>query len=524
MEKRKKLILIGFFTLILILAASVGVSQAQDDEQNDPDALPTFTITMTMIPWCQSFTYQGYLADGAAPANGSYDFQAKVWSATSGGVQVGGTSTSTSVSVSNGLFNLYVCLSGDVFTGPNRYLEVSAKLHTAVSYTTLPRQRIYPAPYAYGLYPGAVITDTDSTIRFNVYSAVGGGDYSETGIYAEATSADAYKYGIVGIATGANVNYGVYGKSDDYGVYGETTNDYGVYGYGSGTGTNYGVVGETESTAAGTGVYGKASGATGSPIGVKGYTVSTLGYPVVGLQGSSYTTTDIDPAAYWQPAGLFGGRNGVIAFTEAGNGYALFGWSKATSGGSYGVIGETSKADHNYGLYTADNAHALGYVVTGAIMRVVQNSGSEALEAGDVVAFTGIGEMLADTGVPALQVARADLSSGAAVAGVVYSRYDASILLNGPTQQEGKLPEAEFVAEGPIAPGEYLLIVINGPVQVKASALGGEVKVGDLLTVGGTAGTAAKVGEATVDGAVFGKALEPLAAGDKLIYVYVTLR
>jgi hypothetical protein len=203
----------------------------------------------------------------------------------------------------------------------------------------------------------------------------------------------------------------------------------------------------------------------------------------------------------------------------------LLAWSKVTSGASFGVVADTSKADHNYGIYTTDNVHALGYVVTGAITRVVQNSGSEALEAGDVVAFTGIGEMLADTGVPTLQVARADLASGAAVAGVVYSRYDARLLLNGLAQpQEDKAPEPEFVAEGPIAPGEYLLIVISGPAQVKASALDGEFKVGDLLAVGGTAGTAAKVGEATVDGAVFAKALEPLAAGDKLIYVYVTLR
>jgi hypothetical protein len=81
-----------------------------------------------------------------------------------------------------------------------------------------------------------------------------------------------------------------------------------------------------------------------------------------------------------------------------------------------------------------------------------------------------------------------------------------------------------------VAPGDYLLVVVQGPVQVKVSALSGAIEPGDLLSSAGEAGHAAKAAELTVDGVtiappgtVFGKALEALDEGDGLVYVFVTL-
>jgi hypothetical protein len=66
---------------------------------------------------------------------------------------------------------------------------------------------------------------------------------------------------------------------------------------------------------------------------------------------------------------------------------------------------------------------------------------------------------------------------------------------------------------------------------VKASALAGAIQPGDLLSSAGPAGQAAKAAQVSIEGVktavpgtVFGKALEPLAKGDKLIYVFVTLQ
>jgi len=82
-----------------------------------------------------------------------------------------------------------------------------------------------------------------------------------------------------------------------------------------------------------------------------------------------------------------------------------------------------------------------------------------------------------------------------------------------------------------VPPGEYLLMVIQGPAQVKASALAGVIQPGDLLSSAGPAGQAAKAAQVSIDGiqtavpgTVLGKALEPLDTGDKLIYVFVTLQ
>ena len=50
-----------------------------------------------------AFTYQGRLADGGQPANGSYDFQFGLYPAGNGGIALGAV-TQSPIVVSNGLF------------------------------------------------------------------------------------------------------------------------------------------------------------------------------------------------------------------------------------------------------------------------------------------------------------------------------------------------------------------------------------------------------------------------------------
>jgi hypothetical protein len=111
----------------------------------------------------------------------------------------------------------------------------------------------------------------------------------------------------------------------------------------------------------------------------------------------------------------------------------------------------------------------------------------------------------------------------------VYSRYNLEAMTEGPEQ--GIPGDWEVTPAGPVPPGEYLLVVVQGPAQVKASALAGAIHPGDLLSSAGPAGQAAMAAHVSIEGVktavpgtVFGKALEALDQGDKLIYVFVTLQ
>jgi hypothetical protein len=152
-------------------------------------------------------------------------------------------------------------------------------------------------------------------------------------------------------------------------------------------------------------------------------------------------------------------------------------------------------------------------------------------------------------GAPLIQVAKADSANSTAVAGVVHQRLNIDALAESPppgvevtpddTRQIGSVDPAgenepayvEVTSDRPVQPGEYLLLVVQGPAQVKASAMSGIIQPGDLLSSAGQAGHAARAakvtiqgGSAAMPGTVFGKALEPLDIGQKLIYVFVTLQ
>ena len=99
-------------------------------------------------------------------------------------------------------------------------------------------------------------------------------------------------------------------------------------------------------------------------------------------------------------------------------------------------------------------------------------------------------------------------------------------IVEGPNQSDSF--QGSFTLDGPASPGDYMLIVVQGPAQVKVS---GAVNAGDLLGSAGLAGYAARATEVKMDGVltavpgtVFGKALESVDGGEKTIYVFVTLQ
>jgi hypothetical protein len=106
-----------------------------------------FIIPAAAAQTLTTFTYQGRLADGGAPANGTYDFEFKLYDAAN--AQVGSTVTREDVQVVNGVFTVQLDF-GNVFDGTTRTLEVGVRPGPSVGpFTTLaPRQPVTSMPEA----------------------------------------------------------------------------------------------------------------------------------------------------------------------------------------------------------------------------------------------------------------------------------------------------------------------------------------------------------------------------------------
>ncbi|HEY0460104.1 MAG TPA: hypothetical protein VGC97_13285 [Pyrinomonadaceae bacterium] len=95
-----------------------------------------------------AFNYQGKLTDAGAP-QATYQMQFKLFDAASGGSQIGSTIDNPSVAVSGGVFSVKLDFGANVFTGADRFLEISVRRSAADSYVTLsPRQQIASSPYS----------------------------------------------------------------------------------------------------------------------------------------------------------------------------------------------------------------------------------------------------------------------------------------------------------------------------------------------------------------------------------------
>ncbi|MGD0814922.1 MAG: hypothetical protein ABSA83_15055 [Verrucomicrobiota bacterium] len=95
-----------------------------------------------------AFTYQGQLMTAGAPANGVYDLQFILYTASVGGDQTGPILTN-SIAVSNGLFIVELNFGSNVFAGANYWLDIAVRTNGPGTYAELsPRQELTPAPYA----------------------------------------------------------------------------------------------------------------------------------------------------------------------------------------------------------------------------------------------------------------------------------------------------------------------------------------------------------------------------------------
>ncbi len=343
--KRKRTIS-GMLAAGLLLALTIGATQAQE-----PGSVLAGQIKGGP-PMTDSFTYQGYLEDGGAPANGYYDFDITIWDAETLGTQIASCTTLAldNVLVQNGLFTFH--LQPDqpmdvVFNGDGRWLQVAVRPHATLPWATLPRQPITAAPYAWSLRPGARIE----------------GEMNDAILYLSNTyNANTYGPALHAVSQApTSPTIAGYHNGDGPGIYGYTDGAYpAVEGMHGGSGPAVGG-------------YALADGA-----GVWGHASTTDGIGVVGVQT---TYSPGDAGALWKPGGLFGGRNGVIGISKENGGYGVYGRNQATAGDySVGVFGESSSASGwagyfwngvGNGVYISAAAGKVGLTVGGGTKNAV---------------------------------------------------------------------------------------------------------------------------------------------------------
>ncbi|MBK9096054.1 MAG: hypothetical protein WAW26_15330 [Anaerolineae bacterium] len=544
--------------IVVLLAASLGGAGVVFSDPLIPGAVVA-----------GKFNYQGRLTSPSGlPLDGVFPMRFQVYDDAAVGV-LRWDSGVVNVTVVRGLFNVGLGVNPTDFNGTALWL----RLYVNGEWLS-PRQELAPVPYALSLRPGAQIRGEPTAWSGWVLNVTMDGAYPQagavTGVAATGSAVRGESSGGLGVYGYTQDGYAVYGRdtgtsqargyggyfasdngvgvygysaADRYynntqapGVYGRSLNGVGVYGVGETT--HEGVRGESvdgqglhgvSTNDAGVygystndiGVYGRTGGSTGADAGVYGL-AGAGAYGVHGYQSG----TSSGLGSFGETQGTGAGASGLSS--SSGNGT----WGYSANGN--GLASMTARADNNYGLYTYDNLYSLNIHSFGAAMQVVQNGDQGSLEQGDVVAIAGLGDSPVD-GVPLLRVAKASEANSTAVIGVVYSTYAAAWLADpaavDPTGATGRAEPIPPTGPGPVAPGDYLLIVVRGPCLVKANAAATPIQVGDLLASSSLAGHAARAARVTVDGVqlaipgtVFAKALAPLAAGQKLVAAYVTLQ
>jgi len=124
-------------TLWPALAQTAFASQEKLDKELNP------AVTQT------AFSYQGQLKENGVPATGTYDVQFVLYTAQTGGDELGSIVHEDMV-LTNGLFRVELDFGRAAFDGNESWLEVAVRPGSnADAYTVLsPRQRLTPTPYA----------------------------------------------------------------------------------------------------------------------------------------------------------------------------------------------------------------------------------------------------------------------------------------------------------------------------------------------------------------------------------------
>lgn len=145
------------------------------------------TASLTLSAYAQqsstAFTYQGFLRDNGAPANGIYDFRFALYDDATGGNQIGSVVFVEDVTVADGLFTVEVDFGTAPFnTGARRWIEIGVRPGNNTGGHSLLTPRIELTPVPYALYAQNVANNAVSANQLandaNSLSKVSGGALS----------------------------------------------------------------------------------------------------------------------------------------------------------------------------------------------------------------------------------------------------------------------------------------------------------------------------------------------------------
>ena len=162
--RSKTLVVLGISVVVLALLGVGSTLLAEPPRPGAADEVSTQREADVAETVGSGFTYQGYLTDGGSPANGTYDFEFRLYDDPDTGTQVGSTVTVDDKTVTDGLFMVELDFGSGAFNGEARYLEIGVRPGGSTgAYTTLsPRQPLTATPFALSL-PG-LYTQPDAGI------------------------------------------------------------------------------------------------------------------------------------------------------------------------------------------------------------------------------------------------------------------------------------------------------------------------------------------------------------------------
>lgn len=179
-------------------------------------------LTLSTLPGGHAqnsaFSYQGMLQGANLPANGTFDFQFRIFDAATQGNQIGQTLTRPNVVVRNGLFRVQLDFGFQAFDGGNRFLEIAVRPSgDPGGYVAAPtRDPVSAVPYAItarnfsGTLDGDVVGGQQSTrIRSIQGRVVSGRTPVEGQVLRYSTLTGQYEPADVTSSTGGGVRWEV---------------------------------------------------------------------------------------------------------------------------------------------------------------------------------------------------------------------------------------------------------------------------------------------------------------------------
>jgi hypothetical protein len=132
--------------------------------------LPLFLALLSLSGFAHAqgtaFNYQGRMNDRGLPVTGLYDFTFNVFDVEADGAALAGLIALDAVPVTNGLFSVSLDFGPDIFTGPVRWLEITARTNGVGDPSVLaPRTSLLPTPYA--LFAGKAGSVANGTVTAN---------------------------------------------------------------------------------------------------------------------------------------------------------------------------------------------------------------------------------------------------------------------------------------------------------------------------------------------------------------------